>query len=169
LGFIRRQYVIARCYAPRWWLLLLAGTTAPVLTFWGGLALLAMGIWQGAEWTWLPAAVCPAYYAANLVRGWQRSQMARLYVPQPTPLMRHIVWLDIWTGPLVTLVNWLVILSSVVGSRLNWRGIGYRLGRGGRVLSIERTDRIVERTGDDGVRKEGLCRPSRKQKSRVAV
>ena len=169
LGFIRRQYVIARSYAVAWWLLVLAGTTVPVLTFWGGLALLAMGVSQGAVWTWLPAMVCPAYYAANLVRGWQRSQLARLYVPEPTPLMRRIVWLDIWTGPLVTIVNWLAILSSVFGSRLNWRGICYRLGRGGRVLSIERTDGFVERTGDGGGRKAGLPRPPRKRKRRVAV
>ncbi|MGH8164992.1 MAG: glycosyltransferase, partial [Rhodanobacteraceae bacterium] len=43
LEFIRRQYIIARCYAPRWWLLALAGTTTPVITFWGGLAALAVG------------------------------------------------------------------------------------------------------------------------------
>ncbi|HWB08965.1 MAG TPA: glycosyltransferase [Pirellulales bacterium] len=170
LGFIRRQYVIARSYAPAWWLLLLAGTTLPVLTFWGGLALLAMGICQGAEWTWLPAAVCPAYYAANLVRGWQRWQLARLYVPQATPLMQRIVWLDIWTGPLVTLVNWLAILSSLFGSRLKWRGIRYRLGRQGRVLSIERSDGDFERTSGDMVRrKEGPCRRSRKRKSPAVV
>jgi cellulose synthase/poly-beta-1,6-N-acetylglucosamine synthase-like glycosyltransferase len=168
-GFIRRQYIIARSYAPAWWLLLLAGTTLPALTFWGGLAVLGVGIWQGAEWTWRPAAICPAYYAANLVRGWQRWQLTRLYVPEPTPLMRRIAWLDIWTGPLVTLVNWLAILSSLVGSRLNWRGIGYRLGRGGRVLSIERSD-AAEGMGAGGQRSpEGLCRPSPKRKSRVAV
>lgn len=147
--FIRRQYIIARSYALHWWLLALAGATLPVITFWGGLLALVVGLCTGAAWTWLPAVICPAYYGATLVRGWQRWQLARLHVPQPTPFARRVAWLDIWTGPLVTLVNWLAILSSVAGRRLRWRGIGYTLGRAGRVLSIERSEPIAQRTAED--------------------
>ncbi|HQU42778.1 MAG TPA: glycosyltransferase, partial [Pirellulales bacterium] len=148
LEFIRRQYVIARSYAFAWWLLALAGSTVPMVTFWGGLVLLAVGLWQGAAWTWIPAAVCPAYYAGTLLRGYQRWVLGRLYVRESSPLMQRVAWLDIWAGPLVTLANWLAILASVVGSRLEWRGIRYRLGRGGRVLSVERRAAEVRQAGN---------------------
>lgn len=148
LEFIRRQYIIARTYAFSWWLLALAGTTVPVVTFWGGLAALGVGLWRGAEWAWLPAAVCPVYYLGTLVRGYQRWVLARLYVREPSSLMKRLAWIDIWTGPLVTLANWLIILSSTFGRRLVWRGIGYRLDRRGRVLAIERRDAAVRRPAD---------------------
>ena len=138
LEFIRRQYVIARTYAFAWWLLALAGTMVPVITFWGGLVAFAVGVWHGADWLWLPAAVCPAYYAGTLVRGYQRWVLARLYVRERSAFMKRLAWIDIWAGPLVTLANWLIILSSTFGRRLVWRGIGYRLDRRGRVLAIER-------------------------------
>jgi cellulose synthase/poly-beta-1,6-N-acetylglucosamine synthase-like glycosyltransferase len=170
LEFIRRQYIIARSYAPHWWLLALTGATLPVITFWGGILALATGLSTGAEWTWLPAVICPAYYAATLIRGWQRWQLAQVHVSEPTPLVKRVAWLDIWTGPLVTLVNWLAILSSVAGRRLQWRGIGYTLGRGGRVLGIERSERVVKQTAEGPQRcDEGRSTPSRARKSRVTV
>lgn len=166
LEFIRRQYIIARCYARPWWLLVLAGTTLSVLTFWGGLMVLAAGIWRGAAWTWLPAVICPVYYGATLVRGYQRWLLGRLYVADQSSLMQRIAWLDIWTGPLVTLANWFAILSSVVGSRLRWRGIGYRLGRDGQVLSLQRNETMVHQKPNESRHLEdGLPRPSRQRKS----
>jgi ceramide glucosyltransferase len=138
LEFVRRQYIIARSYMPRFWLLAFLGTTVSAVTFWGGLVLLVVGLWQHAAWTWLPAAICPAYYATTLVRGYQRWLIGRLYLREQSPLIERIAWLDIWTGPLVVLANWLAVCSSLVGNRLCWRGIDYRLGRGGRVVAMER-------------------------------
>jgi ceramide glucosyltransferase len=139
LEFVRRQYVIARSYVPAWWLLALFGATLPVLIFWGGLAVLTAGLVQQAEWCWLPGMVCPLYYLATLVRGHQRWILGRLYVPDQPPVMKRIAWLCIWIEPLVALANWCIVLSSLFGRRLRWRGIQYRLGRRGRVLAIERT------------------------------
>ena len=169
LEFVRRQYVIARSYAMRWWLLMLVGATLPVLTFWGGLLALAAGVWQGAEWTWLPAMICPAYYAATLVRGYQRWLMGWLYVPEQTPLAKRIAWLDIWTGPLVMLANWLAIVSSLFGNRLQWRGVGYRLGRGGRIVAIERSAVAIDQGREESTLwEDGLPRPSRRRSHATA-
>lgn len=136
--FARRQYVITRSYVPAWWLLGLFGATWPVLIFWGGLAVLAAGLWRQAAWCWLPAVICPAYYLATLVRGYQRWLLGRLYVPQQSPVMKRVAWLSIWLEPLVALTNWIIILSSLFGRTLCWRGIKYRLGKQGRVLDITR-------------------------------
>jgi ceramide glucosyltransferase len=169
LEFIRRQYIIARSYALPWWWLALAGNTIPVIAFWGGLLLLAAGLWQDAAWTWLPAVVCPAYYAATLVRGYQRWLMGRLYVPQQSPLMTRIAWLDIWTGPLVSLAHWVGILSSAIGDRLRWRGIGYRLGPGGAVLAVERSEAPPWPREEPGRPEEGLPKPCRSRAIEVTV
>lgn len=153
LEFVRRQYVIARAYAPAWWLLALFGSTLPVLTFWGGLAALVVGLCREYVWCWLPAVICPVCYATLLIRGYQRWLLGRLYVPQQSRLMKRIAWLDIWTGPLVALVNWLAVVSSLFGSHLRWRGIDYKLGRQGRVVSIHRNGQSSPRPEHDVIPK----------------
>ena len=140
LAFLRRQYVIARFYMPKWWLIALVAATLPVLTFWGGLALTLSGAAAGAEWTWLPAALCAAFYATTLVRGHLRCELAKLYIPEHRMQLKGAFRFDVWTGPLVVLVNWLVIISSLFGSGLNWRGIRYRIQGGGQVRIMGRDD-----------------------------
>ncbi|HVX09768.1 MAG TPA: glycosyltransferase [Pirellulales bacterium] len=170
LEFVRRQYVIARAYAWRWWLLALVGGSLPVLALWGGLAALAIGLWQHAEWTWLPAAICPAYYATTLVRGYQRWMLGRTYVADQPPLMQRIAWLDIWTGPLVSLINWLAILSSLVGNHLRWRGIDYHLARGGTVVALaRRCQPAATPTAGAKPRTDETVRPVQRRKQHVAV
>ncbi|MGH7135550.1 MAG: glycosyltransferase, partial [Pirellulales bacterium] len=162
LEFVRRQYLIARAYAPAWWMLALVGSTLPVITFWGGLAALALGLYRADTWSWLPAVICPGCYATMLVRGYQRWLLGRLYVPEQSPLMKRIAWLDIWTGPLVALVNWLAVVSSLFGNHLRWRGIDYKLGRRGRVVSVHRNEK-GSRAGQDVIPKPHHA------KSRVAA
>jgi hypothetical protein len=140
LAFLRRQYVIARFYMPKWWLVALVAATLPVLTFWGGLALAAWGLVSGASWTWLPGAICIGFYATTLLRGYLRCELAKLYVPEHRTRLKEAFRFDVWTGPLVVLVNWLVIISSLFGSGLNWRGIRYRIQRGGQVRITGRDD-----------------------------
>lgn len=140
LSFIRRQYLIGRFYMPRWWLLALVAATLPALTFWGGLLLLALGRAAGEAWAWLPACVCTAFYASTVFRGRLRCRLARLYLPEHLPQLGAAFWFDVWAGPLSGLINWLVLLSSPLGNTLNWRGIRYRIQRGGQVQIEGRDD-----------------------------
>jgi hypothetical protein len=140
LAFLRRQYVIARFYMPKWWLVALAAATLPVLTFWGGLALAAWGVVSGAPWAWLPGAICATFYATTLLRGHLRCELAKFFVPEHRARLKAAFRFDVWTGPLVVLVNWLLIISSLFGSGLNWRGIRYRIQRGGQVRITGRDD-----------------------------
>lgn len=159
LEFVRRQYVIARSYVPAWWLLALFGALLPVLIFWGGLTTLAVGLCQQADWCWLPGMICPGYYLATLVRGYQRWLLGRLYVPQQSSVMKRVAWLSIWLEPLVSLTNCAVILSSLLGKSLCWRGIRYRLGPQGRVLSIARTPSAEPLSDRPVMGKHALPRP----------
>jgi hypothetical protein len=49
---------------------------------------------------------------------------------------------------LTVLVNWLGMLGSTVGRRIRWRGVVYRMLRGGRV-AIERRERPAEQPDED--------------------
>lgn len=138
LSFVRRQYVISRCYAPRWWLLALAASTLGVVTFWGGLITHATLASSEAGWSWLPAAICSLFYAGTVLRGWQRRALSRVYLPDAQPRLSAAAWLDLWTGPLVGLVHWLSIVSSLFGCQLDWRGVRYRLYRGGAIEIVSR-------------------------------
>lgn len=138
LSFIRRQYVISRFYAPRWWLLALTAATLGVVTFWGGLVALIAGASCGAQWTWVPALVCSLFYGGSVLRGWQRRALARVYLPDAQSRLAAPAWIDLWTGPLVGLAHWLSILSSLVGDELDWRGVRYRIRRRGGIEIVSR-------------------------------
>lgn len=138
LSFVRRQYVIARFYAPRWWSLALAAATLGVVTFWGGLCIALLAANQGAEAAWLPATVCTLFYAATVLRGCQRRALMRAYLPDRQPRLEAAAWVELWMGPLVGLAHWLSIVSSLAGRELHWRGVHYRLQRGGRIEIVAR-------------------------------
>lgn len=144
LSFIRRQYVIARSYLPKWWLLALIAATLPAVTFWGGLLLLAFGLATDQSWAWAPAAICPIYYATTLFRGWLRCRLARLYLPEHVASLRGAFWFDVWAGPLAGLVNWIVLVGSLFGSTLQWRGIRYRIRRGGQIRIQGRDEKTAD-------------------------
>jgi cellulose synthase/poly-beta-1,6-N-acetylglucosamine synthase-like glycosyltransferase len=144
LSFMRRQYVIARSYLPKWWLLALIAATLPALTFWGGLALLVAGLATGQSWVWVPAVICPIYYATTVFRGWVRCRLACLYLPEHAASMRGAFRFDVWAGPVAGLVNWIVLLGSLFGSTLQWRGIRYRIRRGGQIQIQGREDNAAD-------------------------
>ncbi|HEX5444653.1 MAG TPA: glycosyltransferase [Pirellulales bacterium] len=137
-SFVRRQYVIARFYAPRWWLLALAAATLGVVTFWGGLGITAVAASQGSHGAWLPASVCTLFYACTVLRGCQRRALMRIYLPERQPRLEAAAWVELWMGPLVGLAHWLSIVSSLAGSELQWRGVRYRIDRGGHIEIVAR-------------------------------
>jgi ceramide glucosyltransferase len=146
--FLRRQYVIARLYAKSYWLLALTGAMMGLVTFWGGLGLLVAGLVQGADWTWVPVVVCLLHYASTVYRGLLRKDLARLYLPEHGAELGMAIRFDIWAAPLVAIFNSLAMLSSVVGSRLRWRGISYQLRRDGQVRIVERDEAPANERGD---------------------
>lgn len=165
LSFIRRQYVIARFYMPKWWMLALVAATLPAVTLWGGLLLLASGGAAGHAWSWLPAVICPAFYASTVLRGWLRCRLARLYLPEHLASLRGAFQFDTWVGPLAGLVNWLVLLGSPFGDTLSWRGIGYRIKRGGQI-EIQGRGECAAAADDEPPRTGGPhCLPGKRGRS----
>lgn len=145
LSFLRRQYLIGRFYSPRLWAFGVVMTTFANAVLFGSLAAAVWGLLAnrgGAAWFWLPAAGFGLLYAANVFRAAVRQDSARIYFPQFLQLdtLRLARRFDVWAGPLCGLVDWLGLVSASVGRHLTWRGITYRLYRGGQVRVVSRED-----------------------------
>ena len=139
-GFVRRQYTIARCYVFAWWAFALAAVTFANLALLGCLAALLHGLATGTPPVWVAAAVCAAIYGVNVYRGLLRRDLAILYFPHRFVSVGKASRFDTWGAPLVGMVNWLALIASTVGRRVTWRGITYRLLRGGKVGLLSRRD-----------------------------
>jgi len=136
--FVRRQYLMARFYLPTWWALVVLAITLSNLVFLASLGAAAWWAAQGSPWAWLPGSVCLVLYGVSVLGGLFREDLARTYLPRLQGTLRRARHFEIWTGPLVTLVNWIELVGSMLGREITWRGIGYRLAPGGRVEAILR-------------------------------
>ncbi len=136
--FVRRQYLMARFYLPIWWALVILAITVSNLVFVASLGAAAWWAAQGSPWAWLPGGVCLVLYGISVLGGAFREDLARTYLPRLQGPARRARHFEIWSGPLVTLVNWIELVGSMLGREITWRGIGYRLAFGGQVEAIFR-------------------------------
>jgi cellulose synthase/poly-beta-1,6-N-acetylglucosamine synthase-like glycosyltransferase len=140
ISFLRRQYQISRFYSPRWWIFALLATALTNLAWLGNLAVLAYGLLTGAHWSWIPAGVMSVLYVLAVCRGMLRQDLVDAYFPHLRKALRRAKRFDIWLQPLVSLVHGMIVCGAGVGRRISWRGISYRLSRGGKVERIWRAD-----------------------------
>lgn len=124
--FARRQYLITRVYAPRFWWLGLLATTFAQTVFWGGVigAAFAVALGQPLGSTgWILLAI----YSVNTIRALLRQRAIHARFPKESRAQRAVWWLDVLGHPLVGLVQWCLIVSSAWGREITWRSIRYRL------------------------------------------
>jgi len=140
LGFIRRQYLVARLYTFDWWLFSLLGATFSSAIWLGNLAVLLCGLLTGTPSPWIPIAVSAVLYAVTVYRGALRQDLVKTYFPYWERASRRIRGFDVWANPLVEIAHWIGVASAAVGRLINWRGIRYYVVPGGQVQEIIRDD-----------------------------
>jgi hypothetical protein len=140
LAFLRRQYLIARHYVPGWWLLAVWSATFRQAVGLGTLIAIGAGLVDGRPAPWIPAAVGAALYLLGAARRAIVQNLAGVYFPQHRQTLRAARLFDIWAGPLAALLEWLVLLSTVFGRALVWRGIRYRLCPQQRIVPLSLGD-----------------------------
>jgi ceramide glucosyltransferase len=133
-AFVRRQYLLGRFYIPDWWLFALIGYTLSNLLWWGNL-----GVWLGClkhGWIspWIPAAAAATIYLLRSARAVLRQNLVRSYFPHLERPLHRARRFDVWLHPLSGLFHWLAVLGSLFGREVTWRGIRYRLRRGGKIV-----------------------------------
>ncbi len=167
--FLRRQYVITRKYARRYWVLALVTAAVATAGFWASVILAATGLFAGQSMTsTIAAATAALLYTGHVWRGWlrqdaMRNRFPRLAMGTHGAALTSARRFDLVAGPLVALVNLIGIASSMFGGRICWRGITYRILRDGQVRILGReadaavgTDRVElacnRETLDEGTR-----------------
>ncbi len=135
-GFLRRQYLIGRFYAPDLWLagLTLGAATLTVLV--SSLALAASAAFAHTVPIWIPTGIFLAYYGLNAFRAWIRQSLVHSYFSFSEPMLRRARWFDVWAGPLIGLANMVGLVGAMFGREFVWRGIRYRLRRNGQVEAV---------------------------------
>lgn len=157
--FVRRQYMMARFYAPHWWRFGLA-VLLPGNLAWAALAVLAWrwGL-QGAG-GWTIAALATSLFALSMLRAAMRQSLAGVYFPDMPAALRLARWFDLVAAPLAAFAHAAGAWASVFGRTLSWRGMRYRLHSDGRVEIISagpraKPDEVVRLPDDDQVDRRG--------------
>ena len=133
--FGRRQFVITKVYAPKMWSFGLFNAVYPVFGLWGGAALaIYAGITQN-HYVWLFTAVPVLFFIAQLTRATLRQSMASKLLAENWPRLKIAAIADITLFWLWSLLMLVLILSSVFGRTICWRGVRYKL--------ISKTETIV--------------------------
>jgi len=138
LAFVRRQYLMGRWYVPGGWAFALFMTTLVNLAPLANAGVLVGALATGLVSPWIPASICAALYAMSMFAGLLRQDLALSYFPHLRTRLRGARRFEVWSGPLVGLVNWLGVLGSMVGSQIRWRGIAYAVTSRGKVTAIRR-------------------------------
>lgn len=134
--FVRRQYQLARCDIPHYWLVALASMGLPLLTWFGSLGMFVWGLRGGPVAPVIPAAVSALFYGLYVVRSWTRQDLTNTYFPSLAGQLSGPSRFDVWSGPLPAIFNYAALVGSMIGHEVHWRGIHYRWGKGGRIESV---------------------------------
>ncbi len=122
LGWIRRQMIITRVYAPRLWALSFAATLIYCIAMVACLAALSYGHWSAA-------VVLGFLLAAGMLKGTAREKLAAMALPESAAWFKRHGWLFTWLVPLATW-TWLYgHVASAFSNVIEWRGYRYRLAR----------------------------------------
>ena len=135
--FLRRQYLILRIYSPLWWQAAFWGGLVTNLTLLASIVLAAFWRATAGPW-WIPAGCGLFLYTLGSCRAAIFAEAVRPFVAAERGNFDRVAWLNIWGWPLVTLVNWLGLLSASVGRRITWRGIRYRIDSSRQVEILSR-------------------------------
>jgi cellulose synthase/poly-beta-1,6-N-acetylglucosamine synthase-like glycosyltransferase len=133
LEFLRRQYLIARKYAPRlFWpgYLVLASS---VLTWW---TLLALAILAGGPVAAGCAVAAAVMYFSHVAKARWRQAVFHRKDSRAFAANRLAAQFDTWASPLVSTINLLAMTASLFGSQICWRGNRYHIYRDGQIRLI---------------------------------
>ena len=150
--FMRRQYVVGKFYTTRWWAMALTMATVNILFWVASLAMICYGLAVGSAATWIPATLCTTLYMLGLTRGAIIQNAALKYFPDKKDELHSARLAAVWGGPVLTFVNWLGLVASMFDRHITWRGITYRIFRGGGIQIVGRHEQPPQHDEHDNDR-----------------
>jgi cellulose synthase/poly-beta-1,6-N-acetylglucosamine synthase-like glycosyltransferase len=143
-AFLRRQFLICRCYAPLWW-----WTTFPLMVlqplvlFGGGVLAWLLAREGSAFWFW-PLLISGTLYALSVLRGHWRQAVWSCRVQGAADALRAAARFDRWAAPWSCLFAVGVMLTSTFGRSMVWRNIFYHIGPAGRITLLGRSPTVEQ-------------------------
>jgi hypothetical protein len=139
VAFLRRQFLIGRCYAPFWWWGTMSLIVLQPIVLFGGFGLAFYWAWQKSpHWLW-PLVISTTLYATSVLRAHWRQATWSPRVPGKPGALQAVARFDRWSAPWSCLFAAGIMLSSAVGRSITWRGIRYHIGAAGRITLLGRT------------------------------
>jgi hypothetical protein len=138
-AFLRRQFLIGRCYAPCWWWGTISLIVLQPLVLFGGFALSPYLAWQKSPYWFWPLVISTALYAMSVLRAHWRQATWSPRVPGKRETLQAVARFDRWFAPWSCLFAAGIMLSSAFGRSITWRGICYHIGAAGRITLLGRT------------------------------
>lgn len=146
--FARRQLIITRICHPTFWVFAATMTVLYAVSFWGLLAVTVVAT-QAGQWTTVAIAGGLTFwlYALGVARGAIQQVAVRQMLGDPrlTGLSDAV---NVWTGPLVALLNTALVVASGISNQFWWRGIWYQMRAVDDVRVLARRDFAVAGTQD---------------------
>ena len=125
--FGRRQFLITRISAPRTWWFGLGSSLYSVLGLYGGAGLAVYAGFIGEKNLLLFASVPIVFFAGQFIRAILRQKMIGKLLEKDRPQMKFAMAADILLFWLWSLLLFILIISSVAGRTIVWRGVRYKL------------------------------------------
>ncbi|MFH1372066.1 MAG: glycosyltransferase family 2 protein [Planctomycetota bacterium] len=125
--FGRRQFVITKVAAPQTWCFGLFSSVYSVFGLWGGAALAIYAASRNNPHVCLFSAVPVLFFAGQFSRAILRQGMIRKLLAEDWPKLKMAAIVDIALFWLWSPLMLVLILSSVFGRTIRWRGIRYKL------------------------------------------
>jgi hypothetical protein len=126
--FLRRQFVVARVYAPQWWQFAFWTGLVTIVCLWGLVGMTACGLAMGDLRTALTAAAGAALiWALGGFRFHLAAIAVRPFVDVTDAKYDSVARLNFWSWPVVALAYWMGTAAAAWGRTIVWRGIRYRL------------------------------------------
>ena len=136
--FVRRQLLIARKYAPLYWLNGFMLTCVLQIAFWGSLIAALVSSAQSSQFTIMWCVSALLIYATQVVKSYLRQDIGRNRFPQLKKGSQRTRWFDILGFPVQGLLTLGCFVASMVGNTITWRGVTYHIGSGGKIKLLGR-------------------------------
>jgi ceramide glucosyltransferase len=137
IEFTTRQLKITRVYAPHLWKSVLIGSLIFVVTFFGGIVLVAVRAALGLSFV-TPVVILLLIFVMGAVKSHLRLRAVTLVIANermgtwPTTLAHMCLW------PLASLLFLVNTLAAAISRRITWRGITYELKSADEVVIVSR-------------------------------
>lgn len=135
--FMRRQLLITRIHATRYWITALAVSIVSQVGFWGGLVGGIVLLSKGNSWGYWAIGSSVMLYVMGCLRASIRQNIGRGIFPQWREFRRARKF-DLFAGPIVGLATLVLMCCSTVGRTIGWRGVRYFIGEHGNTSIIGR-------------------------------